>query len=165
MRVEFRKIRPEDNPKIASVIRSVLKEHGVDKPGTVFTDPTTDNLYELFQTANSIYWIAVENNKIIGGCGIFPTSGLPTKCSELVKLYVSKEARGNKIGYTLMEMSINSAKELGYESLYLETLPELAKAVSLYERLGFKALSKPLGASGHFACDIWMLKDLSEASL
>ena len=43
----YRPISAEDNASVAQLIRSVLKEHGVDKPGTVYTDPTTDQLFEL----------------------------------------------------------------------------------------------------------------------
>jgi putative acetyltransferase len=39
-------------------------------------------------------------------------------------------------------------------------MPELAKAVSIYEKVGFKSLESPLGNSGHCGCDIWMLKAL-----
>lgn len=160
MNAEFRGIELSDNTELAAVIRSILKEHGVDKPGTVYTDPTTDALFELFQAPGSIYWIATVEGKIVGGCGIFPTSGLPDKCAELVKLYVSASERGKGIGFQLMEICFQSAKELGYEKLYLETLPELSKAVGLYQQLGFENLSEPLGASGHFACEIWMMKSL-----
>lgn len=160
MAIVYRAISKEDNRELAAMIRSVLKEHGVDKPGTVFTDPTTDALFELFQTEGSFYWVAIEDAVIVGGCGIFPTLGLPEGFAELVKLYVASSARNKGVGFHLMELSFKSAKELGYSNLYLETLPELAKAVSLYERLGFKLLSKPLGDSGHFACDIWMEKKL-----
>lgn len=160
MNTEFRQIKQSDNIELASVIRAILKEYGVDKPGTVYTDPTTDALFELFLSPGSIYWIATVEGEIVGGCGIFPTSGLPDKCAELVKLYVSATARGKGIGFQLMEICFRSAKDLGYEKLYLETLPELSKAVGLYQQLGFMKLSEPLGNSGHFACDIWMLKDL-----
>lgn len=160
MNVKFRKIEKDDNVALAAVIRSVLKEHGVDKPGTVYTDPTTDALFELFQLPGSIYWIATVGDNIVGGCGIFPTIGLPEKYAELVKLYVSTSERGKGIGYQLMEVCFQSAKELGYEKLYLETLPELSKAVGLYKQLGFESLTKPLGESGHFACDLWMVKEL-----
>jgi putative acetyltransferase len=160
MSLTFHQICIEDNIQIAKVIRSVLKEHGVDKPGTVYTDPTTDALFELFQTSGSIYWIAKIDGEIIGGCGIFPTTGLPQGYAELVKLYVSSSSRGKGIGYQLMEICFESARKMGYKKLYLETLPELNKAVSLYQRLGFEFLKEPLGDSGHFACDIWMEKDL-----
>jgi len=156
----IRQIREEDNQEVASLIRTVLKEHGVDKPGTVYYDPTTDDLFNLFKTEKSIYWIAVKGNKIVGACGVFPTQGLPDNCAELVKLYVLPEFRGQQIGLKLMETSFDSAKKIGYKSLYLETLPELTKAVGLYESLGFNLLEHSLGDSGHFACKVWMLKAL-----
>jgi putative acetyltransferase len=75
-------------------------------------------------------------------------------------LYVSKDARGKGLGKQLMEQSMSWAKENGYTQVYLESMPELAKAVSIYEKVGFKALDHPLGNSGHDGCDIWMLKTL-----
>jgi putative acetyltransferase len=44
--------------------------------------------------------------------------------------------------------------------MYLETLPELHQAVKVYEKFGFRYLKGPLGNTGHFGCDLWMLKDL-----
>lgn len=158
--LSIRQITAEDNTSVAQLIRSVLKEHGVDKPGTVYTDPTTDQLFELFQTNRSAYFIALLNNHIVGACGIYPTIGLPDKCVELVKLYVSKEARNRGVATKLMKLSFEKAKEFGYTSVYLETMPELTSAIQLYERVGFELLDHSLGNSGHFACNIWMLKNL-----
>ncbi len=59
-----------------------------------------------------------------------------------------------------MQQSIAAARELGYTQLYLESFPELAKAVSMYEKAGFRPIPHALGNSGHYACNIWMLKDL-----
>ena len=56
--------------------------------------------------------------------------------------------------------SAKLATELGYKEIYLETMPELSNAIGLYEELGYKRLNAPLGDSGHFACDIWMLNQL-----
>ena len=158
--MNYRLIQPTDNVEIARVIRGGLEEFGVNQPGTVYTDPTTDHLYELFRKEGSIYWIAEENAKIIGGCGIFPTEGLPKGYGELVKLYLHKDARGRGIGKELMLKSIKSAKEMGYTHLYLESLPELNQAVELYKKVGFKLLDQRLGASGHFACDLWMTLEI-----
>lgn len=160
MEVQIREINQNDNIEIASIIRNALKEYGVDKPGTVYTDPTTDQLFELFRNENSIYYIAEINGVMLGGCGLFPTQGLPEKCIELVKLYLSKDARGKGIGYQLMNKCIEKAKELNYTSIYLESLPELNNAVNLYESIGFKKLKNPMGQSGHFACNLWMLLKL-----
>jgi putative acetyltransferase len=158
--ISIEHIKQEDNAAIAKLIREVLTEFGANKPGTVFTDPTTDDLFELFRTGRSHYFIAKENGIITGGCGIYPTDGLPEGCVELVKLYVARSHRGLGLGKRLIEKSIAAAVSEGYKELYLETLPELRIAVGLYEHLGFEYLDHPYGDSGHFACDLWMRKKL-----
>jgi putative acetyltransferase len=158
--VIFRHIDKKDNKEIADLIRSVFRELKIDRPGTVYFDPTTDDLFTLFSIPGSEYWIAEDEGRIIGGCGVYPTPGLPDGCAELVKFYLLAPYRGKGIGRMLMEKTFESAKELGFRQLYLESLPELGRAISLYERAGFKMISGPLGNSGHFGCDIWMLKDL-----
>jgi len=159
--VIFRRIEKRDNKEIAELIRSVFREFKIDKPGTVYFDPTTDDLFSLFSAPGSEYWIAEEDGVIIGGCGVYPTPGLPAACAELVKLYLSASHRGKGIGRQLMERTFKSAKRLGYSQLYLESLPELSKAISLYEKAGFTHISSSLGNSGHFGCNIWMLKNLA----
>lgn len=157
----YRSIEKKDNREIADLIRSVFREFNIARPGTVYFDPTTDNLFDLFSIAGAKYWIAEENGVIIGGCGVYPTPGLPEGCAELVKFYLAAMYRGKGVGWQLMEKTFDSARELGYKQLYLESLPELGKAISLYERAGFKRIPTHLGNSGHFGCDIWMLKDLT----
>ena len=163
MRKEFtlREIEPSDNKAIALIIRSVLAEFNANKPGTVYFDPTTDHLSTVFQIKNSIYWIAIFEGEIVGGAGVYPTEALPEGCCELVKLYLSASARGKGLGKALIEQCFNSARKLGYTKMYLETMPELSTAVGLYEKLGFAYLKGPLGNSGHFGCDIWMVKELT----
>ncbi|SFH30348.1 GNAT family N-acetyltransferase [Pontibacter chinhatensis] len=160
MPLTIRPIQPTDNAPLATLIRQVFREFKIDKPGTVYTDPITDALYELFQNPASAYFVAEEGGVLVGGCGLYPTDGLPEGCAELVKFYLAAEARGKGIGNALMQQSIKAAKELGYTQLYLESFPELAKAVSMYEKAGFMPLPHALGNSGHYACTIWMLKEL-----
>jgi len=160
MEVTYRLILPEDNVPLAEMIRKVFREFKIDRPGTVYTDPTTDHLYELFQVPKAEYWIAETNGEIVGGCGIYPSNGLPEGCAELVKFYVAASVRGTGIGKQLMAQCIDSAREQGYQQLYLESLPELEKAVGMYEKAGFHRLQQPVGDTGHYACTVWMLKDL-----
>ena len=160
MDVILRKIEKKDNKEIADLIRMIFSEFHIDKPGTVYFDPTTDDLHKLFQTPGSVYWIAEEDGKIIGGCGIFPTPALPEGCAELVKLYLDASKRGRGRGWMLMEKAFESARESGYTRIYLESMPELSKAISLYEKAGFRFIPAQLGNSGHFGCTIWMIRDL-----
>lgn len=160
MDIVLRPIEEKDNKGIANLIRGVFMVFNIHRPGTVYFDPTTDNLFELFRARGSEYFIAEENKIIIGGCGVYPTPGLPEGCAELVKFYLSASNRGKGIGRQLMVKAFESAKKNGYRQLYLESLPELDRAISLYEKAGFKFINGPLGKTGHFGCNIWMLKDL-----
>ena len=158
--IQIRPIEQKDNIDIAKVIRGALEEFGANKPGTVYFDPTTDALFELFNTPGSYYYIATIDNKVVGGAGIFPTENLPKGTCELVKLYLHKNARGTGLGKQLLNTAMQWAKENGYTQVYLESMPELSKAVTIYENVGFKRIHQPLGNSGHCGCDIWMIKDL-----
>ncbi len=156
----IRPLRAGDNAEIAAIIRKILTEFGANKPGTVFFDPTTDDLFQLFTVPGSAYFIAEADGKMAGGAGVFPTPGLPAGCCELVKLYLLPEMRGQGLGLRLMETCFQTAIEFGFIQMYLETMPELHMAIGLYERAGFTYLPGPLGQSGHFGCDLWMIKNL-----
>jgi putative acetyltransferase len=158
--IYIRPIRAEDNVEIAAIIRKILIEFGANKPGTVFFDPTTDDLYALFSAHGSAYFIAEANGKIVGGSGVFPTPALPEGCCELVKLYLISEMRGRGLGLQLMEKCFQAAIDFGFTQMYLETMPELPTAIGMYEKAGFTYLTGPLGKSGHFGCDLWMIKKL-----
>jgi putative acetyltransferase len=159
--IQIRPIELTDNVDLAKVIRGALEEFGANKPGTVYFDPTTDALFELFNTTpGSYYFIALRDNQLVGGAGIYPTENLPEGTCELVKLYLHKDARGTGLGKELLNTAMQWAKEFGYKQVYLESMPELSKAVTIYENVGFKRINQPLGNSGHCGCDIWMIKDL-----
>ncbi len=160
MNIKFRKLEKSDNPVIAAIVRTILEEFHIDRPGTAYTDPTTDDLFSLFTEPRSVYYVAHRNGTIVGGCGIFPTDGLPTDCVELVKYYVLAEERGQGTGKMLMELCIERARQLGYTRIYLETVPELGEAIRIYEKAGFEHISCAMGNSGHFFCNVWMLKTL-----
>lgn len=157
----IREIKPSDNKALAKMIRDVFEEFDAPKEGTVYSDSTTDNLYELFsKNKKDILWVAELNNEIVGCCGIFATEGLSKECTELVKFYISNNARGKGIGKALLEKSIESAKNKGFSEIYLESVPAYSKAVSIYKKQGFVSLEKPLGNTGHTSCTIWMLKKI-----
>ena len=158
METSIRPIEPGDNRAIATIIRQTLTEFGANKPGTVYYDDSTDHLFELFREAGSAYFIAEMNGEIVGGAGIFPTAGLPANTAELVKMYLLPQARGIGLGKKLMETATDKARELGYENLYLETMPELRQAIKAYEKAGFSYLDKAVGESCHTGCEIWMQK-------
>jgi putative acetyltransferase len=158
--VTIRLIAPADDPVVAHIVRSVLTEFGANKQGTAFADATTDHLSALFNKERAIYFVALIDNQIVGGAGIHPLDGGTPEVCELQKMYLLPECRGKGIARTLIEKCLDFARANGYTHCYLETLPELKQALRLYEYFGFQYLDGPMGATGHFGCDTWMLKTL-----
>lgn len=159
--ITIRTIQPSDNPFLSKIVKDTLAEFGANHPNTVYYDPTTDALYELFQKKGAGYFVAEVNNEIVGGGGIYPTDGLPPGTCELVKMYLLPQARGTGLGRTLIEKSLAFAKKAGYKNVYLESMPELKQALKIYARFGFEYLKGPMGNSGHTGCSLWMLKSLT----
>jgi putative acetyltransferase len=156
--IKIRIIEAKDNASLAQLIRKTLKEFGANHPGTVYFDDSTDHLFEIFETPRSIYFVAELNKEIVGGGGIFPTAGLLGDTCELVKMYLYPQVRGIGLGSILIQKCMDYAKEAGYKNIYLETMPELKQALKTYEKFGFEYIHHPMGNSGHFGCELWMLK-------
>ena len=155
-----REIRSADDTSMARILRETLLEHGAAKPGTAYYDESTDALSAHFTDPRSIYLVAEVNREVVGGVGIYPTDGLPEGTCELVKMYIDKDFRGFGIGKKLIAQAMDFARAKGYKKIYLESMPELRKAVAVYEHLGFTHLPAPLGNTGHFSCPIWMILEL-----
>lgn len=158
--IRIRTIRKDDNAILSSIVKSTLAEFGANHPGTVYFDPTTNELFELFRKPGSIYYVAEENNEVAGGGGIYPSNGLPDGTCELVKMYLLPAYRGKGIGKKLIVNCLDYAAQASYRQVYIESMPELEKALSIYEQFGFRYLDQPVGNTGHFGCSIWMLKEL-----
>ena len=156
----IRAIKPEDNESLARIIRLSIEALNLPSEGTAHSDPTTDDLFSLFQTPLSYYFVAELDHKVIGGCGIYPTQNLPQGYVEMVRFFLTPEARGKGLGHLLIEKSMAKALELGFKAMYIETFPTMEAAVHLYHKFGFERLQNSLGDSGHFACNVWMKKNL-----
>jgi len=156
----IREVKPEDNPKIAQTIRNILIEFGVPKVGTAYADILLDTLFETYNTNKAIYYVIEKKDEIYGGAGIKHLDNCDGNICELQKMYFLPEARGIGLGGKMMEICLQKAKEFGFEKCYLETLPYMKDARKLYKKAGFKNLDARMGDTGHYSCNLWMLKDL-----
>ena len=159
---DIRHIEEKDQLQLANIIRSIFEEYGAPLVNTVYDDPRTEHVFDALAGKNAGYWVAADNGIILGGCGYYPTEGLPEGYAELVKFYLSPAARGLGYGSKLFHQAIEGACKAGYSHLYIESFPQFSDAVSMYERHGFQHISQRLGDSGHTATTIFMVKDLIE---
>jgi putative acetyltransferase len=159
----IRAIREGDNAAMSCIIKRSLESYDLAIEGTAYTDPNTDRLFQMMQEHDpkSAYFILEKDTVVIGGVGIYPTSGLSSTTCELIRLFLIPAEKGKGLGFGLLSHAVTEARQRGYQYIYLETLSKLKEAIGLYTKYGFKMLKEPLlGDCGHNACDIWMLLQL-----
>jgi len=156
----IREIQPKDNTQIAQVIRAVLIEFGVPKVGTAYEDKALEDMHKTYDNATSAYYVIEHRQKIIGGAGVAQLDNYDGNVCEFQKMYFLEEARGKGLGSKMIATCLAKAKEFGFEKCYLETMPYMKSARALYAKNGFASLDKPLGNTGHYSCNVWMLKEL-----
>jgi len=156
----LRIIEESDNAALAAIIKKALEEQGNNKPGTIYHDLQLYQMSGGYQTADSIYYVAIENNELLGGCGIARIPDQLENYCELQRMFLKKEARGKGIGAALIQKCLDFAKEAGYELVYIETFANMHEAIKLYERSGFEFIDHAMGNTGHFSCDRFLVKRL-----
>ena len=70
------------------------------------------------------------------GCVALEDSG--GKICEMKRLYVRPEFRGKGLGRKCAEEVVQIAREMGYASVRLHTLPSMRAAIVLYRSMGFR---------------------------
>jgi GNAT superfamily N-acetyltransferase len=74
---------------------------------------------------------------LVGCVALRPVRGTPDMC-EMKRLYVREAARGSGLGRTLAIAAMAEGRRLGYRRMFLDTLPFLTAAQTLYRSLGFR---------------------------
>ena len=156
----IREIKPADNKQIGKIIRDVVVEFGVPKVGSVYEDKSLNALSNYYTDDSEIYYIIEKNNRIVGGAGIKKLDNYEGAVCELQKMYFLSEIRGLGLGRKLIQLCLDKATSFKYQKCYLETMPYMKAARKLYRSMGFSDLEKPLGDTGHYACQRWMIKQL-----
>jgi DNA-binding MarR family transcriptional regulator/N-acetylglutamate synthase-like GNAT family acetyltransferase len=101
--------------------------------------------------------IALYQNEPVGVCALLKMNHFLFDY-ELAKMAVSPKMHGKNIGYTLGMAALNTARNLGAKTVYLESNTILKPAINLYHKLGFKKVSGE--SSPYERCNIQMSVDL-----
>ena len=154
----LRKITPEDDPAVAALVRDNLKKFSLDIPGTVYFDEGLDHLSGFYNSDVCKYFVAEAEGKIIGGIGFAPFTPMKDT-AELQKLYLADEAKGNGIGYELINFIEGKMRKAGFKQSYLETHKNLQAAIHIYEKSGYHEIERPKEVV-HSTMDRFFLKGL-----
>lgn len=158
--IKIRNIKINDNESLKAVINTVMPEFGASGDGFAIKDPEVQNMYQAYNHKLHIYFVAEQQEKILGGAGIAPLKGGDSKTCELQKMYLLSEARGLGLGKALIESCLSFAKKQGFTKCYIETTEQMLNARKLYEKYGFEPINQQLGNTGHFGCDVYYIKKL-----
>lgn len=97
-------------------------------------DEELENISKKYNLPTGGLVLAYQDNAVVGCAGVrFLEEGI----SELKRLYVSNSMRGRRIGYTLLNQSLQLGRALGYKKMRLDTIEEMTKAISMYQSAGF----------------------------
>ena len=133
--VQTQRATNDDQVKVQHLIFSILKEYQLE-PDIEETDADLTHLERYYFADNGWFEIAFDQSgHLVGTWGIKKIK--KTTC-ELRKMYLDPKMRGMGVGKYLLERALLKAKELGYQTVTLETAEVLKEAIGLYKKYGFE---------------------------
>lgn len=109
---------------------------------------------EIINKGGYIFF-GIINNQVIGTYALLPPLN---GCVELGKMAITEAYQGKGYGQKLLQHSLTTAKNLGYENVLLYSSKKLEKSIYLYLKFGFKEV--PNEDSPYARGDIKMLLKL-----
>jgi putative acetyltransferase len=92
------------------------------------------NLPGAYAAEGGVILLALHLNEPVGAIAL---RRLDAVSGEVKRLYLRPDFRGRGWGKRLLQAIIDQARALGYQRLFADTLPVMADALSMYERIGF----------------------------
>lgn len=134
------KIIPAESEKDLEIVRKLFKEYakslGFDLSFQDFKKELTELPGDYTPPFGCI--LLAKDKEQIAGC--LALRKMDENICEIKRLYVKPEFRGKGIGKKLSVAIIQKARETGYKSMRLDTVPSMKEAIALYQSLGFKEI-------------------------
>jgi N-acetylglutamate synthase-like GNAT family acetyltransferase len=110
---------------------------------TAEDQPDLKNVKDFYQKGNGNFWIAVDNEKVIGTIALIDITNNETA---LRKMFVAADYRGKEKGVAqqLMNTVIEQCDEKKVTDVYLGTLDKMKAAHRFYEKNGFVLIDKKM---------------------
>jgi ribosomal protein S18 acetylase RimI-like enzyme len=137
------KLKPVESEEEVKQARRLFEEYGASLGFSLCFQNFDKELTELpgdYAPPHGRLLLAMENDQV-AGCIALRKIG--DGIGEMKRLYVRPEFRGQGLGRTLTETIIETARDLGYQRLRLDTLPgKMDQAIAMYRSLGFKDIER-----------------------
>ena len=147
----IQKFNDQYTEKVISFLRCCLPESGrkldLDQKHKSYLD---------VQHCFDAFWIMLDGEEIIGTAVLKRMD--ECRC-ELKSLYLYERFQGRGLGRMLLKTVIEEAVRSGYREMYLDTLSTSARALILYEKVGFVRTER---YNENYDADIFMVLKLGQ---
>lgn len=100
--------------------------------------PDLLDISQSYQRNGGEFWIALNDNKIIGTIGLMKKE---QQCAILKKFFVKKEFRSQKVGLALYNELLTFAKSLDVQHIILDTPSVALASHKFYQKAGFRRIN------------------------
>jgi len=130
----IREASNDDCERVINLVSSVLDEFQLPfEPDSKDAD-LADIEMMYIQAGGWFEVIEDKSGRLLGTYGLFPLNDMTC---ELRKMYFLPEIRGIGLGREILERAVRHARRLGFQTMVLETISVLERAIHIYQRFGF----------------------------
>ena len=124
----------EDYQLAGQLFQEYADQIGVDLEFQNFKEEL-NKLQLQYTRPQGVLFLVKDQNGTPLGC--FAIRVLEGHVCELKRMYLRKEGRGKGVGKQMLNCAIETARQLGYKKMRLDTLPTMNRAIALYMQAGF----------------------------
>jgi N-acetylglutamate synthase-like GNAT family acetyltransferase len=141
------KLRQGDLAAILTMHAEIYgKEYGYNLNFEAIVAKTLFEFFELYTPERSRLWICEHEGRIVGSLALLDRGDT----AQLRYFVLMKDYRGLGLGNHLMNLYMDSMRDIGYTTAYLLTTDDLHEAIHLYRKFGFELVSSTASdAYGH----------------
>ena len=155
------RIESAESPEAIGVVRELFVEYsesvGVGFCFQGFTEELAQLPGEYARPWGRLFLaFDYKDDEQVAGCGALRR--IDAETCEMKRFYVRPAFRGKGLGRELIHALIDSAREIGYARMKLDTLPSMTKAIALYRAFGFREIApywaNPVPGALFFECNL-----------
>ena len=110
-----------------------------------------DNFVEIYDKNRGLFLVVLDDGKVVGTGAIRKHS---QDVAELKRIWLLETYHGRQIGFRVVTMLLDFAREQGYTTAYLESTQRNARALVFYKKVGFREVPSPSDDEGDVSMEM-----------